>query len=332
MRPRKNKADQKLPPRVYRGKSAYEYHPKGGGAIRLCGLDAALSIVWRNYEALLAQQPVHNSFKAIADKYLTSAQHKEKARVTQKGYEKHCKRLTNVFGHMAADKIQPKHIRQYLDKRGRQSKSLANHEVRTLSVIFSYAYERGMVKSNPRKGVKLFTEKPRDKYIEQHEYQAVYDHAPPMIKAAMEIAYRCGARKADIIKLTRFDVKDDGLFIWQQKTGKKQIKEWTKELRAAIDSVISDKSQYIIHTSSGGRYTSDGFDSAWQRTKAKAKTASGLELNFTFHDLKARGVSDYEGDKKKFSGHESDRMVQAVYNRKPEISPTIGTKENKKLS
>lgn len=329
MRPRKNKADQKLPPRVYRGKSAYEYHPKGGGAIRLCGLDAALSIVWRNYEALLAQQPAHNSFKAITDKYLASAQHKAKAPRTQRDYEKHLVQLCKVFGHMNADKVEPKHVRQYLDKRGTKSHTTANQEVRTLSVVYSWAFERGLAKRNPRKGVKLFSVKSRDRYIEDHEYQAIYDHAPKMVQVAMEIAYRCGARQQDVLKLTRFDIKPEGLFIWQQKTDKKQIKAWTKELRAAVDSALSDNSQYIIHTNSGGRYTANGFNTAWDRAKVKARQKTGLPLeNLHFHDLKAKGVSDFDGDKKQFSGHHSDQMIK-VYNRKIETVPTVGTKEEK---
>ena len=40
-----------------------------------------------------------------------------------------------------------------------------------------------------------------------------------------------------------------------------------------------------------------------------------FEPRFSFHDLKATGVSDFEGDKKKASGHKSERMVN-VYDRK----------------
>lgn len=39
MSPRKRTKDKWLPQRVYKGKSAYEYHPKEGGAIRLCGFE-----------------------------------------------------------------------------------------------------------------------------------------------------------------------------------------------------------------------------------------------------------------------------------------------------
>ena len=40
-----------------------------------------------------------------------------------------------------------------------------------------------------------------------------------------------------------------------------------------------------------------------------------FEPRFSFHDLKAKGVSDFTGDKKKASGHKSQRMVD-IYDRK----------------
>ena len=46
-------------------------------------------------------------------------------------------------------------------------------------------------------------------------------------------------------------------------------------------------------------------------------------MDFTFHDLKAKEISDFEGDKKRFSGHRSDSMI-AVYDRKPEIVDSLG--------
>jgi hypothetical protein len=44
---------------------------------------------------------------------------------------------------------------------------------------------------------------------------------------------------------------------------------------------------------------------------------SGMEP-FTFHDLKAKGVSDAKGDKLKASGHKSHRMLN-TYDRKKMI-------------
>lgn len=47
---RKNPADNALPPRVYRGKTQYEFHPASGGSISLCPLDSLIPVVWAKYE------------------------------------------------------------------------------------------------------------------------------------------------------------------------------------------------------------------------------------------------------------------------------------------
>jgi hypothetical protein len=45
---------------------------------------------------------------------------------------------------------------------------------------------------------------------------------------------------------------------------------------------------------------------------------TGFEPRFTFHDIKAKGVSDFDGDKKTASGHKSERMIE-IYDRKRKV-------------
>ena len=53
---RKRKAgDEWMPPRVYRGKSAYEFRPVSGGAIRLGPIGMKQHIVWKRHEEELAK-------------------------------------------------------------------------------------------------------------------------------------------------------------------------------------------------------------------------------------------------------------------------------------
>ncbi len=60
--------------------------------------------------------------------------------------------------------------------------------------------------------------------------------------------------------------------------------------RAGISSV------YIIRQRTGLRYTRDGFNSRWLKAKAEAKDKyPELEFDFTFHDLKVKGISGLSG-------------------------------------
>jgi hypothetical protein len=78
---------------------------------------------------------------------------------------------------------------------------------------------------------------------------------------------------------------------------------------------------WILHDRKGQPINESSFSTAWQRLMHRA-LAEGLQERFTFHDLKAKGISDFTGDKKRASGHKTDAMV-ARYERKPdEVDPT----------
>ena len=78
---------------------------------------------------------------------------------------------------------------------------------------------------------------------------------------------------------------------------------------------------YLLHNRQGQKVRKRAFSSAWQIVMKKAVREAGIR-SFTFHDIKAKGVSDFEGDKAKASGYKSLRMV-AVYDRKIEtVDPT----------
>ncbi|GGX59840.1 tyrosine-type recombinase/integrase [Saccharospirillum salsuginis] len=208
-----------------------------------------------------------------------------------------------------------------------KSKTGANRERSFLSLVFSWGYERGRCKGNPCKGVRKFTEKPRDRYVEDWEYEAIYKNASPRLQAAMDVAWLCGAQKADILKLRRQDFREDGLYIEQSKTGVKQIKEWTPRLRQAIDKALAVESKhptmFVFHNRSGTKLSAESLRDDWSKAWEKAITEYANLERFTFHDLKAKGVSDYDGpNKRAFSGHKTERQV-ASYDRKVKRSPSL---------
>lgn len=326
-------ADKWMPNRVYKGKSAFEFRPKGGGCIRLCPLTAPKSTVWRRYEQEVKRlEMVGGTFSELVNDYMKGDYFtNDLAPRTQKDYRGYWVNVEPVFGKAKSDVIEPAHIRVYMDKRGKKSKSQANREKAFISAVFKWGYERGMVKSNPCKGVRAFKERERTRYINDAEYNLLLSVAPDHVKAAMEIAYLCGARKGDVLDMKKGQLQETGIYIKQGKTGKEQIKEWTPRLKAAIRLASSVKStidtMYVIHTKKGQRYTESGFDSAFRLAKKEAQRVSdkkelGLKIDFTFHDLKAKAISDYDGDKQKFSGHKTASQV-ARYDRKVAVVETI---------
>lgn len=313
-----------MPARVYRGKSAFEYRPPGGGCVRLCALTANRSDVWQRYHAL--HQP-ETSVAALVHDYLASARFKELARDTQRSYSQYASQIVAVFGKMEAKAVKPEHVRFWMDERGKAEtrRSLANRELAFFGAVCTWGYERGRVVISPCKGIRRFPEKHRERYVADEEYAAVYAMAPTHVRAAMEIAYLCAARLSDVLRLSVFDIRDQGLRIRQGKTGKEQIKAWTPRLRAAVELAQAQpstiKSEWVLHTRKGSRYSRNGFSTAWQRAKRKAGAS-----DWTFHDLKAKGITDYTGDRQQFSGHKTRAMVE-VYTRKPDVVPSLDRSE-----
>ncbi len=186
-------------------------------------------------------------------------------------------------------------------------------------------------------GVKQFKEKARERYITDEEYQAVYEVSPDVVRVAMEIAYLCVARQSDVLSLQKDQLFDSGIYIRQGKTGVKQIKAWSPRLQKAIALARSlplktgISSLFVIHQTTGGKYTRDGFNSRWRDVKAAAQEKyPHLQIDFTFHDLKAKGISDLEGsleEKQAISGHKNPRQT-AAYDRKVKVVPVVGGQRN----
>ncbi len=332
-RVRANKEDLWMPPRTYRGRSAIEFKPKNGGTIRLCDMSSTPSQVWAAYEALINDRRDEDTFAGLTERFFSSADFFELSVETQKDYRKYSLKVLSVFGKLPPDKIRPEHIRKYMDKRGIKSRTQANREKAFISRVFRWGYERGMVKANPTKGVKQFKEIARDRYITNAEYEALYSVSPVIVRVAMELAYLCCARQADVLEMKKGQLIEEGILIKQSKTSVAQIKAWSPRLEEAIKTAAGlplkngMSSLYVIHQPSGSKYTRDGFNSRWLKAKQDAKAAfPHIDFNFTFHDLKAKGISDLSGtlyEKQAISGHKNVEQT-ARYNRKIAVVPVVG--------
>ena len=322
-RPRKSRRN--IPPYVYFSKGRWFLRPhlgngRFGPEVRLCGPVASDKDIWDAYLKSDQTGQPKGSLSWLVEKYFDSNDFASKAASTQKEY-KHCgDTIQNTrtkdgrkFGDRSISQITPGVLRKYADKRAETSVVRANRELAFLSIVFSFGYERDYLKSNPAKGVKKTSEPPRQRYVTDDEYAAVYGQAPATLQIAMELAYLCRLRRGEVLALQRQHVLEHGLHVIRTKGSKNQIIEWTPRLRKAVKRAQKLPSQiastYLIHNKRGQRIRDEAFKSAWQRAIAKAIKKSEIE-RFTFHDLKRKGVSDFAGDKLLASGHHSAAMLR----------------------
>ena len=340
-RKRKNPKDNWLPDGVYRDVKGNRYIVRnkgtGGKEKRLCRLDACKSEVWQAYESFFDERPRYDALGGLCLMYLESSKFTSLAPRTQSDYRKYYTRLEEITfngGTKLMDlppaRITKGVIRQILDLRAKEGAAVqGNRQVKgLLSAVFAWALERDLIKgveSNPCHGVERNKEKGRLRYVEDWELDYALKRArPDYLPVVMELCYLLFARIAEVIELTRMDLKPEGVLMRRRKGSKHNIVKWSPRLETAInkalgmESIIS--SVYVVHDKNGQPLRYATIRNSWDRTMGRCVEAAekdGLVFTpFTRHDMKAKGVSDaVEGQNS--AGHKSQQM-QALYRRKLE--------------
>ncbi|WP_412479872.1 hypothetical protein [Azonexus sp. IMCC34839] len=236
--------------------------------------------------------------------------------------------LNKAFGKMDPAAIRPTHIWKYLHEfRGSESPVRANREIALLSTMFNRLIGSGVVDINPCNGVERNNEVSRTRlvtdaeFVEFLKFSARKSEAGMRMALAAYIAYLTGKAQGQILKLTRHAISSDGITFGARKRGSGTLVEWTPRLRRMVRYALSMPCSitplFVIHTRAGTPYTSDGFKSNWQRLMNEW-CALGNE-RFTFHDLRAKAVTDMIDQGRKASdltGHRQEATISRVYDRR----------------
>lgn len=328
-----NKPDW-IPARVVKHRGKWTYRPpKSNRRIILATIDSSKQEVMQAYNRVLNElaQADRNDVRAMINGYLESRLFTKLAARTQKDYRNMAERWQIIIGDALPDQITPPLIvnlhEQMTKKRGEVT---ADRHLSVLSRAFTWGRQRGWVSNDPTKQlyIKNGTGQ-RDRYITDTEFLLVRQFASDQLKSIMDISYLCAARLEDVIKLKHEQILEEGIYIEQGKTGVKQINEWSTALREAILRVKTDTQSilYVFHQADGSKWAKRTVQSWYTKAKNRAAEhaeAEGLPFvnDFTFHDIKAKGISDFEGDKQAFSGHKTARQVQ-LYDRKIRHTATV---------
>lgn len=310
MTPRMRKKDKHLPPRVYIKHGAY-WLVCPDKWIRLGSTYPEAMTQWAKLTSANARIATMGK---LLDRYLLEVS-PQKAPATYRSEQFAIAKLRATFGGMPPEDVTAVHIYSYLDMRGKEARRGANIERGVLSHIFTKAIEWGIVKDNPVKHVKRLSQKKRNRYVTDAEFEALKKYASPLVAAAMQLAYLTGLRKADVLGLRLSDLTSDGISVTPDKTenstGVKLLIEWTEELRRCVEAVKAlprdIRGLHLFSTRNGTPYSTDGFDSIWQRTVKGAFEKGVISERFRFHDLRRKAATDAE----KLHGREYARRLLA---------------------
>jgi integrase len=367
MRPKSTARD--LPPRMLRrsktlasGKIWESYYYNGrdaDGKRREIPLGGDLNEAKRQWAELECKPaPVETGLmKVIFDRYIKEIL-PTKAPRTQKNNLLEMVSLRSVFDIAPVDAITPQHIAKYRDARktkrrlridgsvrdpgGKPAPVAANREIALFSDIWNKAREWGYTaKENPVKGVRKNKETPRDFYADDEVWNAVRNQGDQALSDAMDLAYLCGQRPADVLKFRQSDVVDDALTVRQNKTKKPMRIRLTvdgvrTELGALIDRIRSRKitSVSLLATDKGNALSKGMLRTRFEHARELAALKSAALGNsdiaqkiraFQFRDARAKAASEIEDINKasELLGHTKIEMTSHVYRRVGEmVNPT----------
>lgn len=319
-KPTKPNAIPRLRLRV-RGRTTFYYYDHGGKPRKETplGSDYGLAIKrWAELERAVAiPKPALLMFRWVGESYLREIVPTKAAR-TQADNRREFEWLLKYFDKppCAFESIEPLHVGQYLA--WRTAKVRANREKALLSAIWNYARVKGYTAlPNPCAGVKGHKERGRDEYVEDAQFEAIWQAADVCLRDAMDIAYLTGQRPDDVVRLSEMDVRDGSVNIGQGKTRTKVRIENIGELSLVLDRIRERKRGYKVHSTRlvvnehGRSIGVNALSRRWAKACEKAKVA-GLQ----FRDLRAKAATDKEEstgnirDAQRQLGHSNARMTE----------------------
>ncbi len=315
-----------LPARVYFKHGRFRFLDSGN---RWHALGKEWDVAAKRQWAMVSSiTPVAGTIGELLNDYIENfAKHRRSPRTYQDHHEEK-KHLIPVFGSMKASDLRPTHVAQYLMKRGRTANTRANREAALLSSAYSYGMRIGFagVEFNPCHGVRRNEEHARERCPERWEIEFVKGLATETIAAVADLVQLIADRGKDIFKIMLDDLTVEGIRVRQTKRGSKRLVEWSDELRASVERIKAlkrpVKSLYLITNEQGQPYTRKGFSSMWSKLVRKAVALEMISEPFTFHDIRARAITDKEEAEglraaRDFAGHKTTRQTEDyVRNRK----------------
>jgi integrase len=172
-----------------------------------------------------------------------------------------------------------------------------------LARVLSWAFDRGLVSSNPCKsGGRLYRGGSRVDNIWTTDDEALFlTHAPEHLRLALLLALWTGQRQGDLLRLPWSAYDGTHIRLRQSKSGRRVVIPVGAPLKAAFDAVKPNRAAAalvnhetapkrppltILATTEGASWTSDGFRASWAKACAKA----GIR-GLTFHDLRGTAVT-----------------------------------------
>ncbi|MGE5500626.1 MAG: tyrosine-type recombinase/integrase [Ignavibacteriales bacterium] len=230
----------------------------------------------------------------LITRYLESPEFGQKAPRTQKDRRKLLDFVRNELGHWELLALKAKGARTaLLDWRLKYASTpkTADERLNALSVVLTWATERGEIDKNPVENFpRLYRSNRAEAIWEPQHLAKLYPKCEEETKHAVRLAALTGLRLGDLIKLPWSAVGENAI-VWQ--TGKSRGRKTvvipiTPDLKALLKEIPRRDSVTVLNSSRKRPWSEPGLESALRR----AKIAAGIE-GLRFHDLRGTAATNF---------------------------------------
>lgn len=267
----------------------YFYAWKGGPRLPGRPGDPEFVAAYNVAVAAKAAQP-KGTLQSVLSNYQKSARFSNLGDKTKRDYVRMIRKIENEFGDFPIAALADRRTRgeflAWRDRLAKSSRRQADYALSVLALILAWAFDRGLVPSNPveRPG-KTYRSKRIDSIWTVEDERRFLEKAPSHIGLAFMLALWTGQRQGDLLRLPWSAYDGETIRLRQRKTGVRV----TVPVGAPLKSVLDETKKTavtILATSRKTSWTESGFRASW-RTACKSAGIEGL----TFHDLRGTAVT-----------------------------------------
>ena len=166
----------------------------------------------------------------------------------------------------------------------------ANFVLAVLSVALEFGRERGIVDTNPTRGIKrkkrLKRAIPANRPWTLAERLTVLQRAPEALRVPIAIAMFTGLRKGDVIALTKKAITDGKIAVTTHKTGARLMLPIHPDLWSILTATPPHEASTVAATSRSTPWTDGGFSASFGKLIAKLQAEQLVGAGLTFHGLR----------------------------------------------
>jgi integrase len=234
--------------------------------------------------------PVPGTLGGLFTIYRASPRFLDLAAATQIGYGRMID-LVRPLHNMPLVELTPSFVAGLRDRvAAKHGRRQANYVMAVISVACEFGKERGLVDSNPVKGLRRV---PRERHAVQAnrpwtevERRVVLAEIPIQLRLPVALAMFTGLRKGDVLALEKAALRDNQIWHQTSKTGVEISLPVHPHLARLIKKAPAHDAATLAATTAGSSWTVSGFNASFIKAITQLRQDGKVGRGLTFHGLR----------------------------------------------